>query len=425
MQSSPCRFERRECMRKKHMMTTVALMLLTAALTYCITLYASEREYNAKLAGLSDREAEYAKIAEVRGYIDKYYVGEFDEKTINDGALYGMVAMLGDRWSYYLTAEQFASVVNSTNSKIVGIGVNASYDTDRQAVLVLDVYEDSPAEYAKIQPFDRIVSVDGEDVAKIGYDAAIKRITGTVGTAVSLTIEREGASFPINLSITRRELDVQSVKSKILDGNLGYVKISSFDANVDKDVASAIENLKKANVRGIIFDVRNNPGGLLQVMVNTLDPLLPEGIIIKEENKKGEATTHFSDANELNLPMAVLTNEYSISAAEFFAAALQETDKAEIVGEATTGKGLAQSQIQLKDGSGLILSVSKYFTGRGESLEDTGGIKPDIVVELTEEEEKNFYLLTEAQDRQLQAAITAVNERISKATQNPVSDEAE
>ena len=123
--------------------------------------------------------------------------------------------------------------------------------------------------------------------------------------------------------------------------------------------------------------------------------------------------------------MAVLTNEYSISAAEFFAAALQETDKAEIVGEATTGKGLAQSQIQLKDGSGLILSVSKYFTGRGESLEDTGGIKPDIVVELTEEEEKNFYLLTEAQDRQLQAAITAVNERISKATQNPVSDEAE
>lgn len=400
-------------MRKKHVMTTVALMLLTAALTYCITLYASEREYNAKLAGLSEREAEYAKIAEVRGYIDKYYVNEYDEKAINDGAIYGMVAMLGDQWSYYLTAEQFASVVNSTNSKIVGIGVNASYDADAQAVLVLDVFEGSPAEYAKIQPFDRITSVDGEPVSDIGYDAAIKKITGAVGTPVSLVIEREGVANPISLSITRRELDVQNVKARILDGNIGYIKISSFEANVDKDVASAISNLTKANVSGIIFDVRNNPGGLLQVMVNTLDPLLPEGIIIKEEDKKGKANAHYSDANELDLPMAVITNKYSISAAEFFAAALQEQDKAEIVGEATTGKGLAQSQIQLKDGSGLILSVSKYYTGRGESLQDTGGIKPDRVVELTEEEEKRFYLLTDEQDRQLQAAIAAVNERIA------------
>ena len=393
-------------MRKKQLMTTVALMLLTAALTYCITLYASEREYNAKLAGLSDREAEYAKIAEVRGYIDKYFVEEYEDKNITDGALYGMVASLGDRWSYYLPAEQFASVVNSTSGKIVGIGVNASYDSDRGAV-----YEGYPAEYAKLLPFDRIVGVDGVEVAQIGYDAAVKKIQGVVGTPVSLTVEREGVAEPISLSITRREIDVQSVKAKILDGNIGYIKISSFDANVDKDFAAALANLKKANVEGIVFDVRNNPGGLLNVLVNVLDPLLPEGIIIREENKSGKAITHYSDANELNLPMAVLTNEYSISAAEFFAAALQESGKATVVGEATTGKGLAQSQIPLSDGSGIILSVSKYYTGRGASLEDSHGIKPDKTVELTAEEKKKFYLLSEKEDRQLQAAIAAVNER--------------
>ncbi len=409
-------------MRKKHLMTTVALMLLTAALTYCITLYASEREYNAKLAGLSEREAEYAKIAEVRGYIDKYFVEKYEDKDITDGALYGMVASLGDRWSYYLPAEQFTSVVNSTSGKIVGIGVNASYDSDRGAVLILDVYEGSPAEYAKLLPFDRIVNVDGVAVSQIGYDAAVKKIQGTVGTPVSLSIEREGVDAPINLSITRREIDVQSVKSKILDGNIGYIKISTFDANVDKDFSTALSNLQKANVTGIVFDVRNNPGGLLNVLVETLDPLLPEGIIIREENKSGKAITHYSDAKELNLPMAVLTNEYSISAAEFFAAALQESGKATVVGEATTGKGLAQSQIPLSDGSGIILSVSKYFTGRGASLEDTGGIKPDKPVELTGEEKKKFYLLTEKEDRQLQAAIAAVEER-KNAPAAPVEEQ--
>jgi len=395
-------------MRKKQIMTTVALMLLTAAITYCITLYASEREYNAKLANLSEREAEYAKIAEVRGYIDKYFVEDYEEKDITDGALYGMVAMLGDRWSYYLPAEEFSAVVNSTSGKIVGIGINASYDSDAGELIVLDVFEDSPAEDAKLQPFDRIVNVDGADVSQIGYDAAVKKIQGVAGTVVLISVKREGAPNLITLSITRREIDVQSVKSKILDGNIGYIKISSFDANVDKDFATALANLKKADVKGIVFDVRNNPGGLLNVLVKTLDPLLPEGIIISEENKEGKSMTHFSDKNELNLPMAVITNEYSISAAEFFAAAIQESGKGKVVGTPTTGKGLAQSQIPLKDGSGLILSVSKYYTGRGTSLVDTGGIKPDKVVELTEDQTKRFYLLKDHEDPQLQAAIEIV-----------------
>lgn len=399
-------------MKKKQLMTTVALMLLTAALTYCITLYSAEREYNAKLADLSEKEQMYTRIAEVRSYIDKYYVNDYDENELTDGALYGMVAMLGDKWSHYLNPEEFASVLASLNSKVVGIGVNTTYDSENDAILVLDVFEDSPAEYAKIMPLDKIISVDGKKVSDIGYDAAVKSVSGAVNTPVSLVILRDGTDAPINMSITRREIDVPNVSSKILGDDIGYVKISSFDSNVDKDAAKAIERLKSAGVTSLIFDVRNNPGGSLQVLVNTLDPLLPEGVIIRETDKNGKETVYNSDKTELDLPMVVLTNEYSISAAEFFAEALREAGKATIVGAPTTGKGQAQSNIPLKDGSGLVLSVSKYFTGRGKSLSETGGITPDRLVELTEEETKKFYLLSESEDRQLQEAIKVINERM-------------
>lgn len=402
-------------MKRKQLMTTIALMLLTAAITYCITAYASEREYNAKLADLSDMESHYSRIAEVRSYIDKYYVGEYDDKELTDGALYGMVAMLGDRWSHYLTPEQFSSVMTSLNSKVVGIGINAVFDDENDAVMVLEVFEDSPAEYAKLAPFDRIVSVDGKKVADIGYDAAVKSITGAVDTPVSLVITREGAPAPISMTITRREIDVTNVSSKILDGNIGYINIKSFDSNVDKDFIQALERLKKAEVVGIVFDVRNNPGGIMQVLINTLDPLLPEGTIIREEDKNGKVKNYDSDKNELDLPMAVLTNEYSISAAEFFAEALREAGKATVVGEPTTGKGYAQSNIPLKDGSGLVLSVCKYFTGKGVSLAETGGIKPDRLVEFTDEENAKFYLLTEKEDRQLQAALGVIREKLDTA----------
>lgn len=398
-------------MKKRYITTTAALMLLTAAMTYCITLYSAERDYNSKLMDLSAREQEYAKIAEVRSYIDKYYVNEYSEQDITDGAVTGMVSFLGDKWSHYLTAEQFKSVQNSINNKTVGIGINATYDEKSEAMVVLSVFDGSPAEYAGIKPNDKIVSVDGVSVSSIGFDSAVNKIKGAVGTPVSVGILHEGADKAVTLSITRREIDIESVHARILDGNIGYIEITNFDANTDGDFRAALENLKKANVKGIIFDVRNNPGGLLQVLVNVLDPLLPEGVIISEEDKSGEKKMYSSDANELNLPMVVLINEYSISAAEFFAAALQESGKATLVGEATTGKGCAQSQIKLSDGSGLVLSVSKYYTGRGTSLEDTHGIKPDREVKFTDDEKSRFYLLTDAQDRQLRTAIAVINEK--------------
>jgi carboxyl-terminal processing protease len=180
---------------------------------------------------------------------------------------------------------------------------------------------------------------------------------------------------------------------------------------VDKPFEEALKNLLKANVSGIVFDVRNNPGGTMQSLVNILDLLLPEGRIISEKNKSGDMKEYTSDANEVKLPMAVLINEYSISAAEFFAASLQEYGKATIVGTPTTGKGSAQKPIALEGGGGLILSTSKYYTAKGVSLAETGGIKPDTEVPLTQDEIKRFYKLTETEDRQLQAAIGAIKNK--------------
>ncbi len=400
-------------MKKRHITTTVALMLLTAAVTFCMTFYASESRYNAKLLDINRREQEYAKIAEVRGYIDKYYVSSYNDANLTDGAVYGIVAALGDEWSHYLTADQFAALANTTNNKLVGIGVNVAYDEANKAIYVLDVYEDSPAESAGIKPRDLIVKVGGTPVSELGYSAAVQNVSGDVGTSVNITITREGVENPIELSITRKELDVQGVKAKILPGNIGYIKISNFDANIDKDVAAALDNLKKAEVAGMIFDVRNNPGGLLDVLVKTLDPLLPEGIIITEKDKMGTPREYRSDANELEMPIAVLTNEYTISAAEFFAAALSESGKATLVGEPTTGKGRAQSPIKLKDGSGLVLSVSEYFTASGKSLDAEGGVKPDVLIPLNAEEKKNFYMLSDENDRQLQAAIGEINKALT------------
>ena len=399
-------------MKKRQITTTAALMLLTAAVTYAGTLYSVEREYDEKLDNFNTQEQEYARITEVRKYIDNYYINDYDRNKLIDGALYGMVAFLGDKWSYYLDPEQFASFNNSLESRMVGIGINAAYDYDTGGILIFEVFEGSPAEKAGLRPLDIITHVDGVAVGETGFDAAVNKVRGEQGTAVRLTVRKADTGKTVDTSIIRQSIDIESVKARIIDNNIGYIKIRSFDSNVDKPFEEALKNLLKANVSGIVFDVRNNPGGTMQSLVNILDLLLPEGRIISEKNKNGDMKEYTSDANEVKLPMAVLINEYSISAAEFFAASLQEYGKATIVGTPTTGKGSAQKPIALEGGGGLILSTSKYYTAKGVSLAETGGIKPDTEVPLTQDEIKRFYKLTETEDRQLQAAIGAIKNKI-------------
>ncbi|MBE6915908.1 MAG: S41 family peptidase [Ruminococcaceae bacterium] len=391
-------------MKKRSITTTIALMLLAATVSFSITLSVCSRRFDDQLKNLDALISEHEKIAEVQTAIDQYYVNEYDREAVTEGAAVGMVAYLGDRWSYYLNPEQYQEFQKSLNNQMVGIGVNVLEDTETGGILVVGVYKKSPAEKGGLKVHDIVTHVDGIAVPELGYEQAVNMIRGHEGTKVKLTVLSPNGKQTVR-EITRRQLEVESVTSQILDGNIGYIQITNFDLNVDKKVIDTVEKMQKANVNGLIFDVRNNPGGFLQTMLNMLDQLLPDCVMLKQVDKAGNEEVYRSDAEEIQIPMAVLVNGNSISAAEFFAASLQEHGKGIVVGMPTTGKGCSQTPIPLSDGSAIVLSTDKYYTAGGIDLAAQGGIQPDVKVELTNEEMRANYTRPLTEDRQVQAAI--------------------
>lgn len=400
-------------MKKRYITTTIALMLMTATVTYGITFFHMQKQTSALVEKFNAANAQYERIAEVRSTIETLYVNEYDENQLTEGALAGMVAYLGDRWSHYLDEESFSEYVQSLSGNMVGIGVSVVQDANTGNIRIVEVYADSPAQKAGILPGDIVTEVDGKKVLEIGYETAVDNVRGEEGTSVQFAVMRAGNETPLTLTAVRAEIKVESVRSSLVD-EIGYIKIRSFDIGSGNQIVTAVHNLQSQGAKGFVFDLRNNGGGTLDDLVCALDALLPEGTIITATDKAGITDEFKSDAKEVQAPMAVLVNSGSISAAEFFAASLQEHGKATVIGTPTTGKGCAQRPIKLKTGGGIILSVDKYYTAKGISLADTQGIKPDITVELTEEQTKNFYTLTMENDPQLQAAFQNVKSKIQK-----------
>ena len=398
-------------MKKRYVTTTLALMLLTAAVTYGITFFNMQKITGAQVEEFNKVIAQYERIAEVQSNIENLYVNEYDEETMIDGALAGMVAYLGDQWSYYLNEEDFAEYTTQLTGNMVGIGVSVIFDEPTGGIRIIEVYENSPAQAAGLLSGDVVTVVNNEKVVDIGYETAVDNVRGEAGTEVNLLIYRASENKSIPISVTRKEFRVENVKAQMVDG-IGYVKIRSFDLGMSSQFIAAVHNLQKQGAKGFVFDLRNNPGGAMTELVACLDILLPEGVIITARDKVGAVEEYKSDASEITLPMAVLVNESSYSAAEFFAASLQEHNKATVVGTATTGKGCAQRPIKLEHGGGIVLSISKYYTANGISLADTNGIRPDIEVKFTEEQAKNFYTMPMSADTQIQAALGHVRSKI-------------
>lgn len=398
-------------MKKRYITTTLALMILSAAVTYGITFFHMQKITSAQVEKFNAATAQYERIAEARSKIETLYVNEYDENLMSEGAIAGMVAYLGDKWSYYLDSESFNEYLNSFTGNMVGIGVTVVEDASTGNIRIVEVYENSPAQKAGLLSGDIVTEVDGKKVLEIGYGTAVDNVKGTAGTPVQLTVIRPNQGAAQVLTATRAEIKIENVRSQLIDG-IGYVKIRSFDTGAGNQIVTAVHNLQTQGAKAFVFDLRNNPGGVLEELVTSLDALLPEGKIITVTDKAGVIEEFKSDATEVVAPMAVLVNSGSISAAEFFAASLQEHGKATVIGTPTTGKGCAQTPIPLKHGGGIILSVNKYYTAKGISLADTQGIKPDITVELTEEQTKNFYTLTLETDPQLQAAFANVKSKL-------------
>ena len=365
--------------------------ILVAALASAITL------------GLN-RPAPASKLEQLEDLIDSSFIGEADRTDMEDAAAHAMVASLGDRWSYYIPARDYAAHKEQMQNAYVGIGITITVSEENQGFEIMLVNEGGPAEEAGLQVGDVIVAIEGQSCAGMTTTDARDLVRGVPETQVRLTVLRDGAQ--LELAVTRREVKVAVAEARMLEDNVGLVTIVNFDSRCAEETVAAVESLLEQGAQKLIFDVRNNPGGYAHELVAVLDYLLPEGKLFHMEYYNGKEEISNSDADCLEIPMAVLVNRDSYSAAEFFAVALQEYEAAVVIGEKTSGKGYFQTTYELNDGSAVGLSVGKYYTPGGLSLEGAG-ITPDLEVTVDEETYVNIYYdaLEPSEDPQIQAAL--------------------
>ena len=351
-----------------------------------------------------------AKLDQLEALIQERFIGESDPVAMADGAAAGMIASLGDRWSYYLPAEEYAAYKERMANAYVGVGITIQLTQDDSGFLIIKVSQGGPAEEAGLLAGDILVGAEGQNVVGWSSDEVATLVKGEEGTYVQLTVLRGGEE--ITFSVERRTVLVPVAEGKLLDGHVGYVKINNFDTRCTEDTVAVIESLLEQGADVLLLDVRNNPGGYAKELVKVLDYLLPEGEVFRTVNYAGKEEVDMSDANFLDVPMAVLVNGNTYSAAEFFAAALREYEAAFIVGQPTVGKSYFQRTWELQDGSAAGISEGKYFTPKGVSLAEVGGIVPDITVDVTNEEALGIYAgtLDPMEDPQIQAAIAALAE---------------
>ena len=385
-----------------HGLALVVLILFTVA----ATVLAMNR-----IGGSYEQDPVAQKVAQAAGVIDTVFVGEHDETQMGDAAVSAMIASLGDRWSYYISAEDYAAYEAQMTNSYVGIGITIQTQMEEQGLLVVDVTPGGPAQTAGIQAGDILTAVEGQPVVELGREQTVAQVRGEPGTEVQLTLLRGTESY--TCAPVREKVQEIVVESKQLAGDVGYIAIDNFDLNSAEQTIAAIDALVDAGVKSLLFDVRNNPGGMKDELVEILDYLLPDGQpVFTSKSYTGQTVTDYTeDGHAVDLPMAVLVNADSYSAAEFFAAALQELGAAQVVGEPTVGKGYFQITYPLSDGSAIAISSGEYFTPSGVSLANVG-ITPDEVVVLSDEANSALYLgaLSEADDTQLQAAIARLTD---------------
>lgn len=380
--------------KKKTIVLTVALVLVTNIITFAVStilptplnqkVMISKTEYNE----LSSFYNDYGKIMTVEESIKKNFLQEVDESKLIDGQLKGMLQSLEDPYSIYMTKEEFDDFMEHTKGVYGGIGVIVTPGEDN-LITVVSPIEDTPGEKAGLKTGDKIVKINGEEFTADRMDAAVKIMKGKPGTDVNLIIlreDKEGNKEQIEVKIKREEIRLKSVKASVIDNNIGYIKILSFDDLTYEDFKEELKKLQKQKVKGIVLDLRNNPGGLLDVCAEITDEFLDEGDIVYTETRNGEREYLKSDNKSIDLPLVLLVNEGSASASEILAGAIKDRDRGVLVGTKTFGKGIVQRIFKLADGSGYKLTVSEYFTPNGTNIHGIG-ITPDVIIELPEDVE--------------------------------------
>ena len=354
-------------------------------------------------------------LSRAKRIISDQYVDELTEdqlESMDDAALGAMVDSLNDPYSYYFNMEDLEDFNENNEEEYVGIGVNVEYNEKARKIIVTSPTPESPAEKAGILPLDEITGADNLTVMKNGVNAVIDHIKGGVeGDNVNVHIMRDGVAK--TLKIRRSKIVTKTIFTKMLDENVGYIRITEFKHNSVEDFDAAIKNLKENEIKALVIDLRNNPGGYADSVIKMTDRLLPKGTIAYLENNKGERKYFESDAGCLNLPMAVLINEGTASASELMAGSLKAYEKATIIGKKSYGKAVGQVPIMLTEDTAIYLTTARYYTPKGECI-DKLGITPDIEVELPENLAPRISELTVSEDPQLKAALESVYYEMTK-----------
>ena len=343
-----------------------------------------------------------AKLNAIDSVLDSFYFEEVDDEKAKDSIYKAYLSSYGDKYTVYYTADEYKKLTETTNGTFSGIGAVCQISSEG-GILLVDVYESGAGYKAGLRSGDRIIQVDGTDVTDMDLSSAVALVKGEKGTQVGLKIVRDGATS--DYTVVRDEIEVQTVNYAITEDNIGYISVSQFENVTAKQFKAAIEELKSEGAKGIIIDIRNNPGGLLTTVISMLKDILPNGLIVYTEDKDGNRKEYSDNDNEeLDMPLAVLVNGNSASASEIFAGAIQDYGKGVIVGTQTFGKGIVQTVKPLTDGSAIKFTIAKYFTPKGQDIHGKG-VTPDVVVEYDKDADE---------DTQISAALESVRAQINQ-----------
>ena len=380
-------------------------VVITAIITLFITMGLTTVLFFSTFGDALNVALRYKKLYEIETIVESQFIGDATFSEILDGAASGMVAGIGDQWSSYLSAEELSAYNDNRTNSYVGIGVKVTKNVG-EYIYVSEVNINSGAYFAGVLVGDYIKEVEGIDVLNMALEDVTTLIKGEEGTNVNLTIIRDGKD--IGIAVERVRVIEPSVEHELI-GDVGYIKILNFYDNTAADFIIAVEDVMSKGAKGLVFDVRYNGGGYLRELYNMLDYVLPEGVIFRTEDKEGNKYTKESDSSCVEMPIAVLINDMSISAAEYFAAVISEYNWGTLVGTNTLGKGYSQELIYLSDGSAINLSTMRYFTPNGVCLAGVG-LTPAVVVEISDEEYVGLYYdsVSREEDTQLQKAIEIV-----------------
>ncbi|MBR1593013.1 MAG: PDZ domain-containing protein [Ruminococcus sp.] len=356
----------------------ISLAAVSIAVTFVITSFLTLRKYNRQIVDVNEKGKIYSSLQLLDAQTREKYYGDIDEQELNEGILKGYVNGLGDKFSRYLSKEEYISEKTDNSGESIGLGLTLAQDSSGY-MRISDIISDSPAADEGLEINDMITFVGKLDVKKAGFDTSVEAMRGTEGSDITITVRRDGIDKEYTL--TRRAMEVKTVTGEMLSGYVGYIQITGFKENTPEQFIDILERLTSNGAENLILDLRDNKGELIEPMAKCIDPLLPEGVAAVAEYKDGHSeTVIYSDESEIDIPMIVLVNENTASAAEVFAAALHDAEKAEIIGVQTAGKGVLQETSELQNGSAVILTVAEIKTPSGGSFNNTG-ITPDYIVE--------------------------------------------